>query len=141
VVHGGFKLITGDKKAPIGMRWSFTIKNTGCSPARVVVKKNVPQFTTGDHVATIPYLGPSQGSILMMPNQTANLTGHLRDADGYAKAADILTGTTVLTVDIELSYTAIGWLWWNNAFIYQARNRFRHDYSPQAFIMESAFAD
>jgi hypothetical protein len=53
----------------------------------------------------------------------------------------VLSGKTILTVEVELSYTAIGWWWWKRTFIYRLKNRFRHDYFPQAFIMESGFAD
>jgi hypothetical protein len=141
VVHANSQIITGDKKVPVGMKWSFMLQNTGGSPALVALKKNLPQFTTGNHIVTLPNLGPPQGLILMMPNQTANLSAAFKDDDGYAKTGEILTGMTVLTVDIELTYTPIGWFWWKNSFVYRARNRFRHNYTPPAFEMESAFAN
>jgi hypothetical protein len=140
VIRNETHVVQNDKGEIVGMAWSFVLKNTGAVPALVTLEKNLCQFTTGDRRVDLPVIGEPRGQIILMPDQEANVPAGFPDSGDY-KAQDVLSGKTILTVEVELSYTAIGWWWWKRTFIYRFKNRFRHDYFPQAFIMESGFAD
>ncbi|MGD0267111.1 MAG: hypothetical protein ABSD47_19505 [Candidatus Methylomirabilota bacterium] len=141
VVNIDYQVSRNDKAEPAGMSWQFVMKNTGAAPAFVTVEKDFCQLIQGERSVILPVIGPPQGSILLMPNQTANITGGFSDTVGSAMVGQVLSGKALLTVDIGLSYRPIGWWWWRNTFVYRVKTRFRHDYVPPGFVMESGSAN
>ena len=129
-----------DKNQPTAMSWQFVIKNTGASPALVTTEQR-SQLIKGERRVTLPVIGPPHGSILLMPNQTANISGGFPNTGGLGTVGEVLNGQTLLTVGIDMSYTAVGWWWWRNTFVYRLRARFMPESAPPGFGMDSGFAD
>jgi hypothetical protein len=146
IIGKEIQFVPKDVNPPIGMSWSFTMKNTGNVPAIVTLRKNECRLTTNEKTKVLPVAKPIQGIILLMPNQTSGIEGHFLDSGGHAIVADVIGGRTSLIVEIDIAYEGIGLAWWlnwvrRNNFYYTAVLRFHHKYIPQTFIMESGTAN
>lgn len=141
IVEQDYRIEQDQVGEPIEMVWRFVMKNTGTSPAAVKLSKNVSTLTRRGHSTTLPIIGVEPGSMILMPGQTADITGKCSNAGGVARVREVLDGAVVLRVDIQLDYRTLGSRWWNRSFKFEVLNRCRHDYPRPAFIMERGTAN
>jgi hypothetical protein len=138
IFESHIKVNSDEKGEPVGMSWVFITKNTESVPALANIEKNLCTLRQGQRALALPKIERQKDSLLLMSNQVGHLPGkYLNDFAGI-KIRDILAGKILLTCDIEVSYTTIGWRW-KSTFVYQGSFRLQADYS--VFIMDSGFAN
>ncbi len=138
IIEQDYKLL-GDP--PSAMTWRFVLSNAGSIPAWVTVEKNESVITTGGQTITLPTLGELRGGILLLPDQTADLQGQFADVNDQVDVADVLSGRSILEIDIQLSYSSPGAFGFRKHYYYRVHNRFRTSVLPPSFIMTSAEAN
>ena len=127
---------------PTMLRWRCVVKNAGRIPAWVYLEEYQATFTAGGVAASRPIMEKNFGHVVfLMPEHPFNITGMIKDAEGYPVVRDLLDGKGTLDVSVRLKYESRGMLWLRNEYTYEARCRFAVAGTKPGFFIVSAEAN
>ena len=105
------------------LEWNLRFRNTGKSPARFEIEKNVTTIAYGGQTQVIE--GPQQSADILVPGQARQISGWFGrpafvTASSSPNADDLIAGRAQLTVEFRVRYESEGALFGTNAFFYDA---------------------